>query len=71
MHFCIQQVNRLYKQSDYISYNSLRLSTYISVGRVAQSLVFCVVFCVFYPGFYSVVRVAQNLQKKYFCSRPI
>jgi hypothetical protein len=51
VHFCIQQVNRLYKQSDYISYNILRLSTYFGVGRVVQSFVFCVVFCVLYPGF--------------------
>jgi hypothetical protein len=32
-----------------------------SVVRVAQSLVFCVVFSVLYPGFYSVVRVAQSV----------
>ena len=51
----------MYKQSEYISYNILRLNTYFRVGRVAQSLVFCVVFCVLYPGFYSVVRVAQSL----------
>ena len=29
--------------------------------HVAQSLVFYVVFCVLYPGIYSVVRVAQSL----------
>jgi hypothetical protein len=28
------------------------------VVRVAQSSVFYVLFCVVYPGFYSVVRVA-------------
>jgi len=61
VHCCIQQVNRLYKQSDYISYNILRLSTYFGVGRVVQSLVSCVVFCVLFPGLYSVVRVAQSL----------
>jgi hypothetical protein len=31
------------------------------VVRVAQSLVFSVVFCVVYRWFYSVVRVAQSL----------
>jgi hypothetical protein len=30
------------------------------VVRVAQSLIFCVVFCVVDPGFYSVVRDAQS-----------
>ena len=33
---------------------------FYSVVRVAQSLDFCVVFCVIYPVFFSVVRAAQS-----------